>query len=444
VPPASPQRGAVSALHIGVIREGRFVDDRYFEPPFTVSAGTAEKNTFVLTLSSLPASVPLFADKGGKTVLLFDEGTRGKVSVRGRELDLAEARRSGLAVQSHGAWELPLDPGSKGRVQVAEVTFVFNFAPPPPKPKPAVLPPEARGSLWNVTDHRFMGILALSLLVHVGCIAAVSRQQLPPEDTAMEEIPDRFAKLLVPEKPPPEEEKPKPEEKKEEEAPKDEAPKEEAKKEAPKDSAEHKAEVQKVVQQKGLVKILGAVGAGGGGALANVLAQGGGFSDDIGSALAGAGGVAIATEAGTARKGEGAAQAAGIGALATSGSGGGARLREKQDVAVRGSVSAEGDAEVDSPTVDKEALGRFIKLRLRSIQGCYEAQLKRNPNLRGKIVLRFTIGTRGQVVEVSIDSDTMGNDEVASCVMRLVKAWRLPFTPDGDTPVSFPFLFQPG
>jgi hypothetical protein len=37
----------------------------------------------------------------------------------------------------------------------------------------------------------------------------------------------------------------------------------------------------------------------------------------------------------------------------------------------------------------------------------------------------------------------MGNDEVASCVMRLVKAWRLPFTPDSDTPVSFPFLFQP-
>ncbi len=440
---AGPQRSE-RALHVGVIREGRFIDDRYFEPPHAISAGTAEKNTFVLTLSTLPASQPLFAEKNGKTVLLFDEKARGKVSVRGREVDLAEARRAGLATARGGLFELPLESSSKGRLQLAEVTFVFNFSPPPPKAAPSVLPPEVRGSLWNVTDHRFLSILAISLFVHLGAIAAVSRRDLPPEDAAMEEIPDRFAKLLIPEKPPPEEEKPKPEEKKEE-APPEEAPKEEAKKEEPaKDSAEHKAEVQKTVAQKGLVKILGAVGAGGGGALANVLAQGGGFSDDIGAALAGAGGVAIATDAGgPTRKGEGAAQASGIGALATSGGGGGAKLREKQDVAVRGSVSAEGDAEVDSPTVDKEALGRFIRLRLRSIQGCYETQLKRNPNLRGKIVLRFTIGTRGQVVEVSIDSDTMGNDEVASCVMRLVKAWRLPFTPDSDTPVSFPFLFQP-
>jgi TonB family protein len=89
-------------------------------------------------------------------------------------------------------------------------------------------------------------------------------------------------------------------------------------------------------------------------------------------------------------------------------------------------------------------VAKFIRLRLRSVQGCYEAQLKRSPTLRGKIVVRFTIGTRGQVVEATIDSDSMGNDAVASCVIRLVRTWRLPFTPESDTPVSFPFLFQPG
>ena len=437
---ASTAAPPARALHIGVIREGRFIDDRYFAGPHAVTVGTGEKNTFALPLSTLPLSQPLFADRGGKTVLLFDEKARGKITLRGKELDLAEARKSAQAQGGH--FELALDTGAKGRVQLGEVTFVFNFAPAPPKAPAPVLPKEVRGSLWNVTDHTFMTILLISVAAHVGAIGAISRRELPPEDAAMEEIPDRFAKLLIPEKP---EEKPKEEEKPPEEAPPDPAETKEVKKEEPaKDSVEHKAEVQKAVAQKGLVKILGAVGQAGGGALANVLAQGGGFSDDIGAALAGAGGVAIATEAGgPSRKGEGAAQATGIGALATSGGGSGARLREKQDVAVRGSVSAEGDADVDSPTVDKEALGRFIKLRLRSIQGCYETQLKRNPNLRGKVVLRFTIGTRGQVVEVSIDSDTMGNDEIASCVMRLVKAWRLPFTPDTDTPVSFPFLFQP-
>jgi len=152
--------------------------------------------------------------------------------------------------------------------------------------------------------------------------------------------------------------------------------------------------------------------------------------------------VAIASEGGPARKGENAAQAAGIGGLATSG-GGHLAAREKSDVAVHGSVSSE-DAEIDSPTVDKAALSRFINLRKGSIQGCYEQQLKRSPTLRGKLVVRFTIGTRGQILEVSIDQDTLGSDELASCITRLVKAWRLPFTPDADTTVTFPFLFHPG
>jgi hypothetical protein len=201
--------------------------------------------------------------------------------------------------------------------------------------------------------------------------------------------------------------------------------------------------VQKAVAQKGLIKILGSVGAGGDSALANVLSAGGGFSDDIGAALAGAGGVALATEGGPLRKGEGAAQATGIGGLATAG-GGQVKMREKTDIAVRGSVTSEGDAEVDSGSVDKAAVSRFINLRKGSIQGCYEQQLKRNPQLHGKIVLRFTIGTRGQVVEVSLDSDTVGSDELASCISRLVKAWRLPFSPEADTTVTFPFLFHPG
>ena len=89
--PATPaDRPHARALHIGVIREGRFIDDRYFAAPHLVSVGTGERNTFALPLSTLAATQPLFADKGGKTVLFFDEKARGKVTVRGREMDLAE------------------------------------------------------------------------------------------------------------------------------------------------------------------------------------------------------------------------------------------------------------------------------------------------------------------------------------------------------------------
>ncbi len=427
------RKHARKALHVGVIREGKFIDDRYFaDGAEAITVGEAEKNTFTLPLSSLGPSQTLFEKRGHAYALLLTPQMRGRVDLRDRELELP---------QKGGA--LLLTEESKGRVSLGQVTFVFNFATPPPVPPKPVLPKEARGTLWNVTDHTFATVLAISLAVHGCAIAAISRREVPPEEAAMDEVPDRFAKLLIPDKPL-EEEKPPEEEKKEAASPEPEqaAEKKQAKKEEPKDSAEHRAAVQKAVAQKGLIKILGSVGAGGSGALANVLSAGGGFSADIGAALAGAGGVAIASEGGPARKGEDAAQATGIGGLATSG-GGHLATREKADVAVHGTVSSE-EAEIDSPTVDKAALSRFINLRKGSIQGCYEQQLKRSPTLHGKLVVRFTIGTRGQIVEVTIDQDTLGSDELASCITRLVKAWRLPFTPDADTTVTFPFLFHPG
>jgi len=109
---------------------------------------------------------------------------------------------------------------------------------------------------------------------------------------------------------------------------------------------------------------------------------------------------------------------------------------------VHGSVSSDGEAEVESSACDKDALGHFINARKGSIQSCYETQLKRNPTLKGKLVVRFTIGTKGNVTEVSIDSDTMGSDEVASCVMNRIKTWKVPCTPDSETAVAFPFLFS--
>jgi outer membrane biosynthesis protein TonB len=433
---------AAKALHVGVIHGGKFIDDRWFAAGSgDITVGEGEKNSFAVPFSALPRSHALFHRRSGACSLSFTADMQVKVEADGKELDLKKsARRAGAL------FELPLTDDSRGRVSMGEVTFVFNFAAPPKVPPRPVLPKEARGTLWNVTDHTFATVLLISLLLHGAAVGAISRRDLPPEEAAMEEIPDRFARLLIPDKPPEVEQPPEEQKAVEEKPAEEEKPAAKEEKAKAKDSAEHKAAVQKAVAQKGLVKILGSVGAGGsGGALANVLAAGGGFSDDIGAALAGAGGVALATEGsgGPVRKGEGAAQASGIGGIATSG-GGGVKMREKADVAVRGSVSQEGDAEVDSPSVDKAALSRFINLRKGSIQGCYEAQLKRSPSLHGKLVLRFTIGTRGQIVEVSIDSDTLGSDELASCITRLVKAWRMPFSPDADTTVTFPFLFHPG
>ena len=73
----------------------------------------------------------------------------------------------------------------------------------------------------------------------------------------------------------------------------------------------------------------------------------------------------------------------------------------------------------------------------------YERRLKANPKLRGKIVIGFTINTRGRVIETSVASNTMGDSKVAQCIMSHIKRWRFPKPEGGDVSIEFPFVFAP-
>jgi TonB family protein len=170
----------------------------------------------------------------------------------------------------------------------------------------------------------------------------------------------------------------------------------------------------------------------------------GGSGTDVASALAGAGGVAVATGDGTGgggRKGGGSGGAASIGGLATSGGGGSAvGYGTKGDAKVSGSVSTEG-LEVDSSDIDQGKLGAFVRLRKGAINACYENSLKRNPSLKGKIVVRFTILETGGIADVQVVSNGLGSADVVQCIVNVMRAWRTPFRPSGPSTVEIPFSF---
>ena len=65
--------------------------------------------------------------------------------------------------------------------------------------------------------------------------------------------------------------------------------------------------------------------------------------------------------------------------------------------------------EVDSADVDRAALSRYIKDRLNAIRGCYERELKRNPALKGKVVVRFNITPAGRAGDIRIEENTLGS-----------------------------------
>jgi hypothetical protein len=417
---------ATKILRVGIIQGGKIIEERHIRRPDSVSVGQDAKNTFVIPASKLPPSFPVFDFRGTHYYLLFTERMEGRVRIGDRDLDFASLRTQKVAQKRGSVYALRLDDSAKGKVALGEITLLFQFVPPPPAPTRIALPPEFRGTVWSSLDHLFFGILALSLLVNFSGAACIALSPKPPDaDLTLDDLPDRFAKMLVPPKPP-EPEKAKEEEKGEEKVEKKETPKKKLTDE------QRKAAIAQKVQSKGILKILGA--SGGQGALKDLLGEGTG-SQDVATALKGAqGGVVVATTGGVGGpRGGGAGSAAGIGDVGTAG-GGNVSLGAKGDARVTGRVAAAAP-EVDSADVDRDALARYIKARLTAIRGCYEKELKRNP------VMRFNITPAGRAGDIRIEENSVGSPEVANCIASLMRSWVFPFKPPDEVAVQYPFLF---
>ncbi len=440
-------------LRVGIIQGGRILEEHLVQRDH-VSIGTDGKNTIVLPETELlPARFILLENKGGQYQLVFDEWMKGRVNLGSSDVDFATLRKQGLAQQRGDLFALPLQESARGKVELGDdVTLFFQFVQPPPADARPTLPADVQGSVWKTMDRVFFGVLAASLLLHFSGAAIILSRETPKEpELALDELHDRFvrANILPPKAPEParvevaqasdggKDEK-KGEDKKDPGADK---PASEAKPAG--DAAAKRAEAVKKVASKGLLKILGSSGPGGGGAFADVLggSTGGG---DIAEALAGAGGVGVATEAsvgGTGPRGGGTGSVSSIGEVGTSG-GGKVDLGAKKEVEVKGQVR-DSTPEVDSADVDRDALTRYVKARIKSVQSCYEKELKRNPNLKGKLVVRFTILPTGRTGDIDIEEDTLGNDAVGACIRAYIRSWVFPFKPGDEVPVVYPFLFSP-
>lgn len=450
----APEQKAQKILRIGVIQGGKIIEERLVKKRDTVTIGQGSKNTIVIPVSNLPPSFAVFEMKGSAYQLRFTDQMAGRLSSGDTQLDFAALKAQGLAKKDRDAFAVPLAESAKGKIALGEVTLLFQFVTPPPEAPKPVLPDIAKGSLWHTMDKVFFSILLGCLLVDFGTVQAVS-MRAPKEESelTLEELPDRFVKMIIPDKP---KEPPKPtvaedsggnkgDDKKGDDKPKGGKPKAPP---GPVDAEAKRAAIAKGVANKGLLKMLGAIGDGSsGGAIEDVLGGGAG-SQDIASALAGAGGVGVANSdnlaEGGGRKGGGSGTAAGIGDLATSGGAGAAGgLGEKKAAAITGRVIDSGGPEVDSSSCDRDAISKYVKRNLRAIQSCYERELKRNVNLKGKIVIRFTIGETGRVMgQPEVEEDTLGNEAVTSCIRNTIRMWMFPIK-DNECPVAYPFVFAP-
>lgn len=92
----------------------------------------------------------------------------------------------------------------------------------------------------------------------------------------------------------------------------------------------------------------------------------------------------------------------------------------------------------------KGDIARVVRRRANSIRACYEQRLQVNPEIKGKVTARWTIGINGRVTSASIASSSLDDGAAQSCILRVIR--RMSFTrPEGGVCiVQWPFVFNPG
>ena len=133
--------------------------------------------------------------------------------------------------------------------------------------------------------------------------------------------------------------------------------------------------------------------------------------------------------------------------ISTSGLGGGKSMNGVGQLA-GGKIGQAGVGLIEDESeivggLDRDVIASYIKTQLGQILYCYERQLSANKDLFGKIAVRFTIGSSGQVEAQNIGDSTLKNATVEGCILNKVAQWKFP-APQGGTKVNvtYPFLFK--
>lgn len=318
------------------------------------------------------------------------------------------------------------------------------------------LPPEFKRSITDSFDRRYVATLLSSIAFHCAFVVYFLFNPLTQDESYLRisEIQQRLARTikarevkleLVDNKiePP----KPKPEEKKEIEAKKPgNAPESRtvAKSPEPAKPAVRKSrrargqrggksekEIASAVSSKGILALLTSSGStASGNEVADILDKSSQSQKDLDKAISGLSGIRSARA--SDRSGTGRTNVRGG---RSEGSAGIDDMVSGLEEASTGSFERSGDLVVinESPLIEGGNSGiagrnqgdiQGVVLRHnKSIQYCYERQLKRNPNLRGKIVVRFTITPQGSVTDVKIVSSDLNNRKVEQCVINRIRRW---------------------
>lgn len=99
------------------------------------------------------------------------------------------------------------------------------------------------------------------------------------------------------------------------------------------------------------------------------------------------------------------------------------KVKRRSRIMVTEEAAIETAPGAQSSGRDRDQIMAIVNSHNSAIQSCYQRALKRNPSLRGKIVVRFTINYLGKVSKVDVVSSTLSNASVERCIVSRIRRW---------------------
>jgi Ca-activated chloride channel family protein len=169
------------------------------------------------------------------------------------------------------------------------------------------------------------------------------------------------------------------------------------------------------------------------------------FGDEIGDSF-GSGGLGLT---GLGEGGGGKKDGSGLGSIGTLGRGtgqgfgaghgrlGGSHASSSPPKITMGATTVAG-------RLPPEIIQRIVRQNFGRFRLCYESGLRANPNLAGRVSMRFVIGRDGNVSSTSNAGSDLGDAGVVSCVQEAISGLSFPEPEGGTVTVVYPIMFSPG
>jgi len=91
-----------------------------------------------------------------------------------------------------------------------------------------------------------------------------------------------------------------------------------------------------------------------------------------------------------------------------------------------------------------EIIQRIVRQRAPWIRRCYEQGLGRNPDLQGRVLVRFVIDRQGNVSSVNTGGSDIPDAQLTHCVAAVFQGTQFPSPEGGIVTVAYPIVFTPG